>query len=386
MKVAFLSGSTHKIPRLGGEARIYFMAKCLAASGIQVDLFGSTFSDELIGPNMSQSRSFRGWSGGDWYPISARGIPTVVKNAPSLVHQNSVLQGYDAIISELGSAWQGLCLKPVNRLPMVLNEHNVEWHLMRQQEQSLGRPFPWRRLRVYEKVCHATFDNVVVVSELDRDIFEADGTPGRKITVVPNGVDLDTFSPAAGPRREVRARYQLEEETPLLMYMGSMKFFPNVDAVSSLLDVIYPRARTLVPNLRLMLTGPGYEDAKVSIPKDVILTGSVEHFSMPPYINASDICVAPLRYGSGTRHKIIEWMACGKPIIATRKAVEGIEVTSGDNLILEDNLDQYPSLISNLWRDPLLRNRLGENARVFVEKTYGWEACVAPLERFLRSV
>ncbi|MGP8056030.1 MAG: glycosyltransferase family 4 protein [Nitrososphaerales archaeon] len=386
MRVAFLVGSTHGIPRLGGEARVFHMAKFLATSGIEVDLFGSRFQEELIGHNMSQCQSFRSWSGGDLYPLSMKSLLGLTKTIPSLIRQTRVLRGYDAIISELGSAWQVLGSREICRLPMVLDEHNEEWHLMRQQEISLGKPYPWRRLRAYEKICHAAFDHVLVVSAIDKLAFEANGTPGRKMTIVPNGVDTAVFRPNAGLGQIIRKEYRLGQDDLLLMYMGSLKFFPNVDAVSSILRTIYPKARAILPNLKLMITGPGSENLSNSTPYEVISTGVVDRSSLPSYINAADLCLAPLRFGSGTRFKILEWMACGKAIIATRKAVEGLDVTHEDNVILEDDIEEYPALISQLCRDHDLRATLGKNARVLVEKTYGWEKCFTPLEELLRRL
>ena len=386
MKVAFLTGSTHSIPRLGREARIYHMAAYLASRGIEVGLFGSRFAEESLAPRMSQFQSSSTWSGGDWYPLSVMNAPTLVKNVPSLIRQSKTLGRYDAIISELGTAWKALWFKEINRLPIVLDEHNVEWQLMRQQELSAGRSYAWRRLRMYERVCHAAFDQVTVVSATDKAAFEADGTPGEKMTVVSNGVDTVAFRPDAGLGQMIRKEYGLSQDDPLIMYMGSLKFFPNVDAVGSILKTIYPGARALVPNLRLMITGPGSEDLPNPTPNEIITTGVVDRALLPSYINAADLCMAPLRFGSGTRFKILEWMACGRAVIATRKAAEGIDVTHGDDVILEDDIEKYPAVIADLCQDRNLRKRLGENARTFVEKTYGWEKCVAPLERWLRTL
>jgi glycosyltransferase involved in cell wall biosynthesis len=385
MKVAFLTGSTHRIPRLGGEARIFHIAKFLASRGIEIGLFGSRFAEESLGPQVSQCQIFRRWSGGDWYPLSIKNSPTLARNIPSLLRQSRTLESYDAIISELGTAWQALWCKKINRLPIVLDEHNVEWHLMRQQELSSGKPSAWRRLRTYEGICHAAFDHVLVVSAIDKSVFEANGSLGQKMTIVPNGVDTIVFRSNVELGQMVREAHGLGQDDQLLMYMGSLKFFPNVDAISSILKTIFPKARALVPDLKLMIVGPGSEDLSDHA-QDVISTGVVDRSSLPSYINAADLCLAPLRFGSGTRFKILEWMACSKAIIASRKAVEGIEVTDGENVILEDDIEEYPALISSLCHNHNLRTRLGENARALVEKTYGWERCVAPLEDLLRSL
>jgi len=384
MKLAFLTGSTHGIPRLGGEARTYHLARSLANMGIDVDLFGSTFQSELIGPGMSQSNSVKGWSGGDWYPISLTGSPALVRSIPSLMRKAMVWSGYDVIMSELGSSWQALGVKEIVRLPMVLDEHNVEWQLMRQQAHTTGVSFPWKRLRAYEKLCHKAFNHVLVVSALDKSVFGIDGTPDQKMTVVPNGVDTAAFRADPERRLLVRGKHGLNDNVPVVMYMGSMKFFPNVDALSSLTSKIYPRAKALVPNLRLMLTGPG-TDTLSGLPfQDVIRTGVVNRALLPSYINAADVCLAPIRFGSGTRFKILEWMACERPVIATAKAAEGLEVTSGSNIIIEDDFDNYPEIISDLCRDEQFRSRLGSKARNLVESKYAWEKCIAPLGELLR--
>lgn len=362
------------------------MAKFLASRGITVGLFGSRFAMESLGTSISQFQYLDRWSGGDWYPLSIRSSPTLIRSIPSLLRKSQVLETYDAIVSELGAAWQVLGFKGISHMPIILDEHNVEWYLMRQQEFSSGVPKPWSRLRTYERICHATFDHVLVVSEVDKMTFESDGTPLQKMTIVPNGVDTTVFRPNFKLGQKIRSDYGLRQDDCLVMYMGSLKFFPNVDAVSSILKTIYPKAMAIVPNLKLMIVGPGSEDLTKSAPHEIISTGVVDRSLLPSYINSADVCLAPLRFGSGTRFKILEWMACGRAIIATKKAVEGIEVTHDENIILEDDLGEYPTLISNLCYDHDLRTKLGKNARDFVERTYAWENCVAPLERLLRHV
>jgi glycosyltransferase involved in cell wall biosynthesis len=385
MKVAFLTGSTHDIPRLGREARIFHIAEYLGSSGITVGLFGSRFTEETLGVGVTQFPSLSGWSGGDWYPLSLRNSPTLVKNLPSLVHQSRRISDYDVVLCELGAAWQALWFKAINQATIVLDEHNVEWILMRQQSTSAGEPYAWNRLRTYERICHSSFDHISVVSPVDKKLFESEGTPGSKMTVVPNGVDTGTFRPDSEGGESVRKQYGIGAKDNLIMYMGSLKFFPNVDAVDSILKRIYPAARVRVPNIRLMITGPGSENLVGSIPPEVVSTGVVDRSLLPAHINAADICIAPLRFGSGTRFKILEWMACGRPVIATRKAAEGIDVRDGEDIILEDAIERYPQRISELCGDPGFRQKLGDNGRNLVESRYSWEVCVSPMEKWLKG-
>jgi len=362
------------------------MANSLGAHGVGIGLFGSNFAKESLGRGVSQFQSKGSWSGGDWYPLSALNLPTLVRNIPSLVSRGRMIQDYDVVISELGSAWQAIWFKSFNRVPILLDEHNVEWHLMRQLQVSSGNPHPWERLRTYERVCHRIFDHITVVSNVDKHSFEAEGTPSHKITTVPNGVDTGEFRPDATAREQLRSEYGVQNDCPLLMYMGSFKFFPNVDAINTILRTIFPQAKELIPNLRLMVIGPGSESIPLGGTPDIISPGVVERSVLPSYINCADICIAPLRFGSGTRFKILEWMACGKAVIATRRAAEGIDVTHGKDIILEDDTSKYPVLVSNIWKDGELNAAIGRNARTLVEENYSWEKCIAPLERSLRTL
>jgi glycosyltransferase involved in cell wall biosynthesis len=106
---------------------------------------------------------------------------------------------------------------------------------------------------------------------------------------------------------------------------------------------------------------------------------------VPSYINAADICIAPIRFGSGTRLKILEWMACERPIIASSKAVEGLDVKNGVHLIVEDDFSKYPECISALLNDESLARRLGTNARTLIESKYDWSICVSPLVSLIRE-
>jgi glycosyltransferase involved in cell wall biosynthesis len=115
------------------------------------------------------------------------------------------------------------------------------------------------------------------------------------------------------------------------------------------------------------------------------------HFSgyisnLKQVIAEADICIAPIRSGSGTRLKILEYMAMGKPVISTSKGAEGIEYTDGLNIIIEDTIDKYPEIIRQLLDDEKKRGALGREARKLIEEKYNWDLYRKPLEKIYRRV
>jgi glycosyltransferase involved in cell wall biosynthesis len=385
MRVAFLIGSTNPVPTFGGEVRVYHLAKSLAQNSVQVDLFGSNFDLSGMPKNTRQFRLYTDYSGGHWFPITARGILAMIRRSPSVGRVARLLRDYDFVISELGAAWQVLPLSPLRKTPLILDEHNVEWQLMRQMEAFSSERHPWSRLRLYERVCHLAFDRVLVVSGRDSAFFQEDGTPAEKLITVPDGVDTEVFRDDPTLRRVIRDEYSIGSDVPLLLYMGSMRYFPNVDAARTIIERIFPEAKKSVPSLKMMILGGASQRILGTGSPDVIVVNEVIHTEVPAIVNAADVCIAPLRYGSGIKFKVLEWMACGKVVIATRKAAEGIDVTNGREIIIEDDLDMYPTLISRLLSNPEYASEIGRNARQFVVKSLDWGVCSEPLLRYIHS-
>jgi glycosyltransferase involved in cell wall biosynthesis len=363
---------------------MYYVARAIARRGIGVDLIGSSFGERLLEPKLSQRKLANGGSRGDWYPITPKSLPAFVKLSPWSVLRAKSLLGYDAVISELGAAWQVFPLGLIPGVNTILDEHNVEWQLMRQMEAFSGRPSQWRSLRTYERICHERSRHVITVSPLDKDAFVRDGDAAEKVSVIPNGVDTQLFCEDRALRSATRSEMGLGRDRPLVLFMGSMKFFPNLDAAKIILGSVFPKTKEVIPLLQMLIMGRGVETLK-STHRDLVIAQEVPHRRVPALVNAADMCIAPLRFGSGTRLKILEFMACGKAVIASSKAVEGLGVTHLENIVIEDDFGRYPGLIADLWRNTDLRLELGKQARNMMTSKCDWSACTSPLIPLLRD-
>jgi glycosyltransferase involved in cell wall biosynthesis len=116
----------------------------------------------------------------------------------------------------------------------------------------------------------------------------------------------------------------------------------------------------------------------------VELTGFVP--DLRPHLAAASVVVVPLRLGGGTRLKIVEAMAMGKPIVSTTLGAEGIDALPGRDILIADEPESFATSVVRLLDDAPLRARLGESARRLAVERYSWTTVAASLERFFRDV
>jgi sugar transferase (PEP-CTERM/EpsH1 system associated) len=230
----------------------------------------------------------------------------------------------------------------------------------------------WRRLRRYEaEVCRCA-DRVLAVSEADAAVLRR-LVPGLDVTVVPNGVDTRTYRPEIP-----NLKPQIPENA--LVFTGTMDFRPNVDAVLWFAGKVLPQVQVEVPEAHFFVVGQRPHrrlDGLRGAPA-VTLTGWVE--DVRPYIAQAAVYVAPLRIGGGTRLKLLEAMAMGKPVVATRLGAEGYPMMGGRELLLADTPADFAAAVVMLLRAPGRRDELGRAARAFVEQRYDWCAIVPRVE------
>ncbi len=210
----------------------------------------------------------------------------------------------------------------------------------------------WRRL--YRRAGdRATV--LVVCSELDAERCRAVGLDS--VAVVPNG-----YRPVERPlgRVEVGA-------PPTLLFPGTLRYPPNADAARYLVDEVGPAVRALVPDARIRLVGRTTpEVSALDDPPRVTVVGQVP--DIDPELAGADVVVVPVRFGSGTRLKIVEAFAHRIPVVSTALGAEGLEATDDQDLLIADRPSEMASACARLLTDPALRARLADSAhRLFLE-------------------
>ncbi len=240
-------------------------------------------------------------------------------------------------------------------------QHNVEWARLQEFGHRVSR------IRRVEQGLLARVDDVIAVSDDDRRRMVAAGLDPARVTVIPHGVDVQRFRVArpAG----IRARYGIPEDAPLLFFHGTLHYWPNTEAVAFIAQHLLPRLIAARPDARVLIVGrspPRYYDHPA-----ITFTGPLD--DLPQAIAAADLCICPLRAGGGTRMKILEYLAAGKPVLSTTKGAEGIPIVDGRELCIADGVEAFASAALRLLDDPDGRARLGREAARFAER-YDWSA------------
>lgn len=250
----------------------------------------------------------------------------------------------------------------------VLNHHNIESHLFDRRiayEDNLLRRAYYaieaKKLSRYESDVVGRFDANVTVSQLDAARLQ-DIVPRARTGVVANGVDVEYF----------KAGSQTAEHGHLVMVSG-MNWFPNRDAAIYMVREIWPLLSRACPKVRLTIVGaspPPEVQELAAADERVTAPGFVD--DVRPYMDRAQIYLCPMRDGGGTRLKILDALSMGKPIVATTMAIEGIDVSSENEVLLADTPQAFVDQIKRLLDDGPLRARLSHSARRFVEQNFAW--------------
>jgi glycosyltransferase involved in cell wall biosynthesis len=252
-------------------------------------------------------------------------------------------------------------------LPVVCVHHDIESTLLarrasveRNGSKRIYLRFQSRLMsEVERRWCERVTLNVVC-SATDRTRLKQ-MAPNARVAVVPNGVDTDAFRPDGASGSSV-------------VFVGGTSPAPNSDALTYFCEEILPHVRTAAADVPVRWIGRAsaeqqrfYRDRY-----DVELTGYVD--DERPHMRDAACHIVPLRIGGGTRLKILNAWAMGKPVVSTSCGCEGLHAVDGDNILIRDEPRLFASAITDVLRNESLRHRLAEGGRATVERLYAWQA------------
>jgi glycosyltransferase involved in cell wall biosynthesis len=283
--------------------------------------------------------------------------------AAARLHAWPALAAADVLVTSL---YMYPYVPPGLRSRTVLDSHNVEARRLASMSAALGRSPRGlaARLQVgpvaaFEAEAVRSVARTLAVSEEERRIFEA-FAPGR-VDLVPNGVDADEHrfraSPAAG--REI-------------LFVGSLDYGANVDAVRYLVGTVAPHLSSEGVRLTVVGSNPGRAvrtaAARASLAVD--LRGHVP--SVEEYFLRARAFAVPLRFGGGTRLKILEALARGVPVVTTTIGCEGLDLEPGEDLLVADDPAAFARSLDRLLADDDLCRRLAARGFQSVRDRYSW--------------
>ena len=276
-------------------------------------------------------------------------------------------RNYDVLVCDFLVASINLPSTP--RHATVLFQHNVEstiWQRHVEVEKNVfKRAFleaQWRKMFDYERETCRRFEAVVAVSEIDRERMRSEFGL-RQVYDVPTGVDTTYFSP------------DRTDSNPFeLVFTGSMDWSPNEDAILYFESTILPTISQAIPECTLTVVGRNPGPRLLHLGRcnpRVRIVGRVD--DIREYVRRAAAYIVPIRIGGGTRLKIYEAMAMGKPVIATTVGAEGLPVRDGEELLIANEPEEFALAVIRVLRDERLANRLGERARAVVCEKFEWE-------------
>ena len=272
------------------------------------------------------------------------------------------------------------------RVPVILLQHNVEATVWSRMARLQRNPFTWlfyhemaRRMRRREPEMCRAFDAVLTNSGPDADYHhDTYHLPNVLGSVIPGTNPCQSAPPPAVLQ---------QEEAPCIAFVGAMNWPPNVDGAIWFIQEVLPLIRQKLPTVRFRVIGreppPAFYRLAASTP-GIEITGTVP--AVLPLLRECVVQVVPLRAGSGVRHKILESMAAGVPVVSTTLGAEGLFLRDEHEIILADDAQALSAALVRLLQDSALRQTIAENAFARINQEFLWDHSGAKLLRLCSTL
>lgn len=262
-------------------------------------------------------------------------------------------------------------LKIKTTIPIILNEHNIEWKVYQtiasSQRNVLKKIAYWVdsfRLKVYEKqiFLKIKFDKITFVSEKDmRFAIEHHFCSQEKCKLIPVGSD-----------KQILSNMENQSKRKNIIFVGKMSYAPNVEAVMWFVNEILPRIQARYENVKFYIVG---KEPLVKVQKlakeNVVVTGMVD--SVKQYYEQADLVVLPLKNGGGVKVKLLEAIGYGKMVVSTSVGVEGTIYADGETItIADEEADFADKCIDCLATTDEAKKRMSEAYKIYCEN-YTWK-------------
>jgi glycosyltransferase involved in cell wall biosynthesis len=225
----------------------------------------------------------------------------------------------------------------------------LTWHRIR-------NGLTWMKHRHYLFNLLPHFRKCTVVSKPELDLLTKINRNYQAFEIIPNCIDIDLYT---GYTKHIKPHS--------LIFTGSFRYSVNYDAMVWFINEVYPKIQSVIPNATLSITG---DHANLRLPtyKGVTLTGYLD--DIRPLIADSFISIVPIRFGGGTRLKILESMALYTPVVTTSKGAEGLDIQNEHNIMIADTPEAFVEAIIRLFNNPEFYKRLTQNAYQLVREKY----------------
>ena len=218
-----------------------------------------------------------------------------------------------------------------------------------------------------------------------------------KVEIIGNGVDIKKFQPIHNEALlgQWKGRLGIRKEEIVIAFVGNLARWQGVNILIESAIRLLSRGE----RLKLLLVGDGPIRKELvrrvlesGFDKEIIFTGMISYEDIPFLINLADICAAPfiLRRNQITGVspiKVFEYMACGKPVVASRiEGLEFIEEEGTGRLTEPEDIISLEETLYNLIKEPKERLRMGGKGFQIARERFSWESRVTQIEEVLKKM
>jgi len=267
---------------------------------------------------------------------------------------------------------------------IVLHTHNAEFMLWRRMSELTNNPIKKiilkleaTRVRHYENLIFKKSD-LVYSTPSDIDLYQKNSmnTQAHAITYhLGNDTLLDL--PALEFHKTEKA----------ITFIGTLSWEPNIDGICWFIENCWSTIQQKHPDCVLYVLGKSPDERiKTAARKQtqIIFTGFVEN--LDTYLQKTRAYIAPLRFGSGMKVKVLEGLYRGTPCVTTSVGAEGLKVRNGEEILISDEAQSFAKNCITLLEDKQLWNKLSSNARKVAKNEYKWVDLFQKMENSLQSL
>jgi sugar transferase (PEP-CTERM/EpsH1 system associated) len=268
--------------------------------------------------------------------------------------------------------------------PLVVDFVDADSAKWKQYAANSSAPRSWlyawegRRVAEFERTLAQRSSLALAVTTHDAEELGGGRQRSHRVRVLPNGVEVPVL-------RQNSADNEIAKLTPFVVFVGTMNYKPNTDAVSYFAREIFPLLRGRRPQLNFVIVGrdPAPQIRKLGKIPGITITGTVP--DVYAYLRHAEASVAPFRISQGFHNKIVESLAAGTPVVTSTRAAAGIGLRKHHGLLTADDPKEFAQTVEFVLGHPELRRDLRRSLER-VREGLSWDTHLNGLDAWLTEI